>query len=66
LVDADRLKALREVFAALAKELELEAAHHREYVPDGVAASAAVRRALSAAVADGYAAALRHVLEVLE
>jgi hypothetical protein len=62
-VDDFELEALREHLTALAYEKELEAAHHREFIPGGYPAPAPVRHALSAAVAHGYAAALRGVLE---
>jgi hypothetical protein len=47
-------------------DVELQAAHHREFIPDGHQAPEPVRHALSAAVFAGYAQALRHVLEELE
>jgi len=50
----------------LAEQSELEAAHSREFIPDGCPGSPVLRYAFDAAVASGYAIALRHVLELLE
>jgi hypothetical protein len=57
---------LRHHLSGLARAAELEAAHAREFVPDGFPAPTPVRYALTAAVQSGYALALREVLAMLD
>lgn len=45
---------------------ELQAAFHREFIPDGYAASDIVRHALDAAVCAGKAQALREAVAAIE
>jgi hypothetical protein len=47
------------------RELELEAAHHCEYIDDGAPSSAVTAHALDAAVCFGWAGGLREAIDVL-
>lgn len=50
---------------SLIEEVELQAAHHREFIPDGVPAPPAVQAALSAAVKGGIAIGLERARAVV-
>lgn len=50
----------------LRREAELRAAHHREFIEDGIKASLPVQAALSAAVAHGIAIGVTQAWDIVE
>ena len=58
-------EAIDAELAVLINEAELQAIHHREFIPDGVATSAAARAALDAAVNGGIAIGLERARNVV-
>jgi hypothetical protein len=63
--DASRIARLCSDLRDRLLGVELHAAHHREFIPDGYPAPKPVRHALDAAVLSGYGQALRDVLAEL-
>lgn len=62
------LRAAAEIRAALSElrsGARLQAAHHRELIPDGVPAPLPVRAALGAAVSGGFALGLEQAWEIV-
>lgn len=60
-----RVGELSEMLRESAVARELEAAHEAEFIPGGFPVGEAVVHALASAVASGYAAALRDVIDLL-
>jgi hypothetical protein len=63
---AGRIAELAQRLRQRVADFELQAAHHREFIPDGYPAPEPVRSALRVAMLIGYVEALRHVLDDLE
>lgn len=63
---AGRIAELAQCLRQRVADFELQAAHHREFIPDGHPAPEPVRSALRVAMLIGYIEALRHVLDEVE